>query len=235
MAFFDVQITASGGLTPLGRLLAEALANPGKAASALSRGAKELQKIRARALTRTAQDLRKILKDAVSENKLGWEPKRSYPQWFGKMGPVNIQGLFNANRSVISSYQRAAMKGKTKRQTYIRPPEKGITTKPYGKAVSLILYRVNDEAGTGVVGAIPEMRGGKKAERIFALLQGGGRNPFWDKSNPRVRGLYAALGMPLRRGGEFTIVKRPLFQPIIDKENPSALFEKNFIERLNRG
>jgi len=226
---FDYDFIADSG-TDVGALVTQILSkNPGLAYKASQKTKDTIVKIVRRSLGKTGSTIFRELKKGLKTGDLviGASFRRYSQTQQIMMSEALRQGLNSDStltKEIKSRYERFS---------------------PGEKFAGLMQYYMKDDKDRSVetdvntleIGLIPSRRGGDDWARNFSDWQEKGDikvQEFRNYNRRSMLGFFAKLGMPLK---ETTILQRPA-RPVIstirEQYDPSALFEKFFIERISK-
>ena len=219
----------------IGGILAEVInRNPDEARRAAQRGAEFFRRLVTRSLKSTGYQLKAAIESGIKTNAYNVSPLRRYPPT-GAVMATTIRRYFHGGKST-QPYIRYK-----NRETYLKRQQFADKNPGMGFA-RLMNYFVNADAAANTlkVGALPRAEGGKAGQYwidIFSEWQEAGEVNVNYRGTQGKRGLHGflgAIGMPIRAA---TILQRPerkIVQTAQETENPEALFQAKFEERLLR-
>jgi len=216
MIGFNATMQAEQG-SDVSSLIAQILADNVMALSQKNKLAVEVfDKIVRRSLGKTGSTIFKSLKSGFKDGTLNIEPLRKHP-------------LSGATMTDTLDKYRPWMLTK---DTKIRPVK--TNRKPGLKFAGMMQYEIDDHDGKNLtVGLIPKRRGGDKWAKRFKDWQEAGNidTSIYPRTSAKsMFNYFKALGMPITKAPARP--QRDIIGKIETRENPVAMFEKFFLERL---
>lgn len=216
MIGFSTKVYASEG-DDISSLIAQIMADNSLAtAQKAAKGAEAFDKIVRRSLGKTGSFLFKKLKGGFKDGSLGLSPLRTHPANGATMSEM------------LKRFRPQDLAGGVK----VKPVK--TSRQPGGKFAALMQYEIDDHDGKNLtVGLIPKRRGGDKWAKRFSDWQEAGdidQNEFFKFNLIGMYRYFKALGMPITK-----FPSRParnVIEKIDEREDPTSLFEKFFLERL---